>query len=771
MIHNSSKISICIIVIIVLDAFGIALAAFNPQINYQGKLTDTNDVAVTDGDYNFEFKLWATSTATSSEYLKWTEICTSSDDKITVTNGLFSHLLGSVHSFSADNVDFNQTLWLEVSIAGTTTDPTSSDWETLSPRKKLGAVPAAFVAEKIGDYGTSSIAILSEDETITGAWTFNNIVSISASSSSPVLTVQQDGSGNIVEFKNATGTVFTIATSGNATLAGDFLPATTSQYDLGSSTYKWANLYAVTTTIGDTITIGTDTITGSGTTTVSVSAGKLVLNSSGNVDLGTITSGTWNAATITDAYVTSTLTISGGTIENTPIGASSPSAAVFTTATSTELIVSSTSTLGTITSGTWHGATITDAYVTSTLTISSAGSVDSTALTDGGTIGFEWVDAEVSDTLTVTSTGAVNKGALKDEGTLGFDWADSEIANALTIDSSGSVSSTALTGTIASDRLSGSYTGITGVGTLTAGTWNAATITDAYISNALTISSSGSVAGEAITDDSLDWSEFKDAMTLDTTTTISMNYPLNFDSATLYIDGAGNAVGIGTQDLSGSLFKVARTQTTTSSNSVTDTFTDINKIATTTNLDVDTTAGEVKLATTTEGGEFCTSDSDKNTTTTISEDVVYCDNSLRMWSITANVTSSATTYAWGGYGTDEPTDSCINVNGRPACNYCDNLTYAGYSNWELPSCASKTYGTGCVLYEFGMSACGWSETCGGDWNCASCTPTWDTNAQANTYWSSTEYSSNFAYNVYFNNGNVYSSIKDNDSYVRCVRGQ
>ena len=63
---------------------------------------------------------------------------------------------------------------------------------------------------------------------------------------------------------------------------------------------------------------------------------------------------------------------------------------------------------------------------------------------------------------------------------------------------------------------------------------------------------------------------------------------------------AGN-VGIGTTDLTGSIFKIARTETTTSSQCVSDTFTDTSKIATSTNLDIDTTVGEVKLATTTEG--------------------------------------------------------------------------------------------------------------------------------------------------------------------------
>jgi len=46
------------------------------------------------------------------------------------------------------------------------------------------------------------------------------------------------------------------------------------------------------------------------------------------------------------------------------------------------------------------------------------------------------------------------------------------------------------------------------------------------------------------------------------------------------------------------------------------------------------------------------------------------------------------------------------------------------------------------------------------------------NAQANNYWSSTEYNSNNAWNVNFNNGNVNNDNKNNNNnYVRCVRGE
>jgi parallel beta-helix repeat protein len=139
-------------------------------------------------------------------------------------------------------------------------------------------------------FGTDSFNNSGTDTVIYGNRTGSGsdpVFNIVATSTAAALSVTQSGTGNIVEFKDGGTAVFTIADGGNVTVAGDILPATTSVYNLGSDTYKWANLYAVTTTIGDTITIGGSTFTGSGTTTFSTDAGALILNPSGNVGIGT----------------------------------------------------------------------------------------------------------------------------------------------------------------------------------------------------------------------------------------------------------------------------------------------------------------------------------------------------------------------------------------------------------------------------------------------------------------------------------------------------
>ena len=64
----------------------------------------------------------------------------------------------------------------------------------------------------------------------------------------------------------------------------------------------------------------------------------------------------------------------------------------------------------------------------------------------------------------------------------------------------------------------------------------------------------------------------------------------------------------------------------------------------------------------------------------VNGDIVYVDCSTdKCWTPTARLT-----YTWGGYGTDELTNSCVGIDSRPACNYCDNLDYGGFTDWLLP---------------------------------------------------------------------------------------
>jgi hypothetical protein len=113
----------------------------------------------------------------------------------------------------------------------------------------------------------------------------------------------------------------------------------------------------------------------------SVDIASTYIGQSSITTLGTITTGTWTGSVIADAYIADDLTISGGTINNTPIGATTRSTGAFTT-----LAVTNGTTLsGNATVGGTLGVT---GNVTLSANITGAGAATSTLdgfNIDGGT--------------------------------------------------------------------------------------------------------------------------------------------------------------------------------------------------------------------------------------------------------------------------------------------------------------------------------------------------------------------------------------------------
>ena len=109
--------------------------------------------------------------------------------------------------------------------------------------------------------------------------------------------------------------------------------------------------------------------------------------------LGTISTGTWQGSVIADAYIADNLTISGGTINNTPIGATTASSGAFTTLTaSSTLGVTGNATIGGtlgVTGATTLSSTLgVTGNVTLSANLSGAGAASSTLdgfNIDGGT--------------------------------------------------------------------------------------------------------------------------------------------------------------------------------------------------------------------------------------------------------------------------------------------------------------------------------------------------------------------------------------------------
>ncbi|HOO57011.1 MAG TPA: hypothetical protein PLN69_09325 [bacterium] len=118
-----------------------AQADFAQRLNYQGRLTDSNGVPVADGTYSVVFQMYDAETAGSSVWGPETHASTD------VESGLFSVLLGDSEALSG--VDFNQDVWLEISVGGT----------TYSPRQRLTGVTYALTVPELS-ISTAKIANL-----------------------------------------------------------------------------------------------------------------------------------------------------------------------------------------------------------------------------------------------------------------------------------------------------------------------------------------------------------------------------------------------------------------------------------------------------------------------------------------------------------------------------------------------------------------------------------------------------------------------------------
>jgi hypothetical protein len=119
-------------------------------INYQGRLTDTDDNPVTDGEYLVTFTIWKDPTSTAPTDRKWI----SPDCPVLVINGLFNWQLGSRESLAPWTIANDSALWLGIKVGA---DP------ELSPRTRLCAAPYAYKAWKAeyAGYADSAVALVS----------------------------------------------------------------------------------------------------------------------------------------------------------------------------------------------------------------------------------------------------------------------------------------------------------------------------------------------------------------------------------------------------------------------------------------------------------------------------------------------------------------------------------------------------------------------------------------------------------------------------------
>lgn len=198
-----------------LSSPALAASGTNQQINFQGRLLNSQGAVVPDGYYNIEFRIYqdgdgqtaGDTTGSPAGTLKWSEDYLNSNGKgVEVKNGFLSVELGSITPFGT-SVNWNQdTLWLSMNVAGisTTCTPFSActpDGEML-PMKRLSSTPYAMNAGLLGGLNSSQFVQLGQG------------VQTDASTNSSIF-LNKTGSGNLIQLQTAGSDAFTIANNGN----------------------------------------------------------------------------------------------------------------------------------------------------------------------------------------------------------------------------------------------------------------------------------------------------------------------------------------------------------------------------------------------------------------------------------------------------------------------------------------------------------------------------------------------------------------------------
>lgn len=176
-----------------------------------------------------------------------------------------------------------------------------------------------------------------------------------------------------------------------------------------------------------------------------------------------------------------------------------------------------------------------------------------------------------------------------------------------------------------------------------------------------------------------------------------------------------------------------------------DSFIDTTRVANTWNVTVDTGAGEVKLSARAcdDGVWFCSA----NTT---------CSDTLGDGAnIIVKRTDESSTKQWKTSDTNCDKPNCGTDGGQNG----DNLVADNTVNFLSYPARDACKAAGGRLPTLAELQCIYANK-----------TTFGNNFVADSYWSSTEYSTTYAYYVYFGNGDASSDGKSTAYYVRCVKG-
>lgn len=253
-----------------------------------------------------------------------------------------------------------------------------------------------------GTLGTSTSVVPSESSvsnaisSATTGFGTGSVTEVDASGSVNGLTLSTSPTNGIT----TTGTVTlggTLTNIANSALTNSSVTIGSTAVDLGASVSTFTGLVSVTSTdfVGDL----TGDVAGDLTGQVLTASQTSITSIANLATVGTIATGTWQGTAVADAYVANNLTIDGGTIDDSAIGATTPSSGAFTT------LTASTSITGDLTGDV--SGTATNATNVGTASVSTGSYKIALVAGAGGNeavkydTGLSWNAA--NDTLTVTN--------------------------------------------------------------------------------------------------------------------------------------------------------------------------------------------------------------------------------------------------------------------------------------------------------------------------------------------------------------------------------
>ena len=416
---------------------------------------------------------------------------------------------------------------------------------------------------------TSGNIVLTGGITFSGSATTTGNLVVQATTTLATTTITRLGVG-------AASLTEALTVSGNILVSGSILPQAAGEQYIGEAGTDWGygyfkelhatNLYISATTslggvTGETFTINTDATT--------TESSYLRFYRGGGIPAHAILA--WDANNDRfdinfPLYISSTSTPSIFSIGTLYLEAGEDLIQKFATTSAFTLYHGETARLAIDSSGNIYatGTTISlvgDTTITGRLGVTATSTLATTTISNALTIGSSLALSDSSGTLTLSNIDSIDATT------------ESTIESAIdTLSNLLSASSLASIGTIATGTWQGTI-----VGTQWGGTgqnWGAITTGSIPYFSSLgtmgirtiggantvlysdgTVPQWGTVGASSVTANSLDWAQFTNTMTLDATTTITMGYPIDFDSGTLYIDPSGY-IGIGTTTPSTALYVI-----------------------------------------------------------------------------------------------------------------------------------------------------------------------------------------------------------------------